>query len=177
MAEIGAGTGTGYPAALDTDTSVEINNPLSGRTKARAEVINDLSAAVVAIETELGTAPSGTKTDVKTYLQTEHETDGTHGGITLPYAAKTTAYTATATDEIISVSGTTTITLPTAIGITGKAYTIVRTDASLVTSIVTTASQTISGRTTIDIMSQYGFIKIISDNANWLIVGISGIIR
>lgn len=44
----------------------------------RAAVPNDLSAAVVAIETELGTDPAGTLTNVKTYLQTEHNTDGTH---------------------------------------------------------------------------------------------------
>src|SRR3990170_3707576 len=48
MAELGAGTGTGYPSAI------------------------------VAIETELGTAPSGTLASVRLYLEVEHGVDGTH---------------------------------------------------------------------------------------------------
>lgn len=82
MPEIGSGTGSSYPATLDTDATVEVNGPNANKTKARAEVVNDLAAAVVAIETELGTDPAGTLTNVKTFLQTEHETDGTHGAIT-----------------------------------------------------------------------------------------------
>lgn len=78
MAELGSGTGSGYPGAIDTDTTQEVNSPNAGRTKARAEVINDLNAAVVAVQTELGTDPAGALADVKTYLQTEHGTDGTH---------------------------------------------------------------------------------------------------
>ena len=80
MAELGAGTGSGYPGAIDTDTTQEVNSPNAGKTKARAEVVNDLNSAVVAIETELGTDPAGSLTDVKTFLQTEHGTDGTHLG-------------------------------------------------------------------------------------------------
>lgn len=73
MAELGAGSGTGYPAAIDTDTSQE-----STSTVARSNVPNDLAAAVIAVETELGTDPAGTLTDVKTFLQTNHATNGTH---------------------------------------------------------------------------------------------------
>ena len=82
MSEIGSGSGSSFPSALDTDNTVEVNSPNAGKTKARAEVPNDLAACVVAIETELGTDPAGILTDVKTYLQTEHQTDGTHGAIT-----------------------------------------------------------------------------------------------
>ena len=57
MGEIGSGNGSSYPTTLDTDTTQEVNTPNSGKTKARAEVPNDLGAAVVAIETELGTDP------------------------------------------------------------------------------------------------------------------------
>ena len=78
MAEIGTGSGSNYPASLDTDTTQEVNTPNAGRTKARAEVVNDLASAIVAIETELGTDPAGSLTDVKTYLQTEHNADATH---------------------------------------------------------------------------------------------------
>jgi hypothetical protein len=77
MGEIGSGGGSSYPTSLDTDTSQE-----STSTVARADVPNDLASAVVAIQTELGTDPAGTKTNVKTFLQTEHATNGTHGAIT-----------------------------------------------------------------------------------------------
>lgn len=82
MAEIGQGIGTGYPSALDTDNTIEVNSPNAGKTKARAEVVNDLAAAVIAIETELGTNPSGSVADVKTYLQVEHGVTGVHTDIT-----------------------------------------------------------------------------------------------
>ena len=74
MAEIGAGGGSGYPGALDTNSTLEVD----GSTLARADVPNDIAAAIVAIQTELGTDPAGTKTDVKTFLQTDHQTDGSH---------------------------------------------------------------------------------------------------
>ena len=77
MAVLGTGSGTGYPGAVDT-YSVEQDSV----TRARAAVPNDTNAAVTAIEGELGTNPKGTAADVKTFLQTEHNTNGTHGTIT-----------------------------------------------------------------------------------------------
>ena len=90
MGDLGDGTGTSYPAALDTDTNPEVNSPSASKTKARAEVPNDLAAAVIAVQTELGTDPAGTLTDVKTFLQTDHDPDGTHNN-----------------DAVISLYGTT----------------------------------------------------------------------
>lgn len=78
MGDMGSGTGSSYPGALDTQSTPEVNSPNAGKTKARAEVPNDSIAAILAVQTELGTDPAGTETDVKTYLQTEHNTDGTH---------------------------------------------------------------------------------------------------
>lgn len=63
MAELGSGSNTSYPAALDTDVFRETTT-----TYARADVPNDLAAAVIAIETELGTDPAGAYADVKTRL-------------------------------------------------------------------------------------------------------------
>jgi hypothetical protein len=82
MSELGAGSGTSYPTGIDTDNTIEVNSPSTNKTKARAEVPNDLAAAIVAIETELGTSPSGTAADVKTFLQVQHTTTGTHKNIT-----------------------------------------------------------------------------------------------
>lgn len=70
MSELGDGSGSGYPAALDTDATLE-----TGADFARIGVPNDLAAAIVKIETELGTDPAGVAadptgayTDVKTRL-------------------------------------------------------------------------------------------------------------
>ncbi len=76
MGDLGDGTGSAYSAALDTDTVQE-----STSTSARADVPNDLAAAIVAIQNELGTDPAGSLTDVKTWLQTEHSADGTHADV------------------------------------------------------------------------------------------------
>lgn len=72
MAELGDGNGTGYPAALDTDTTQE-----SASLIARQEVPNDIAAAIVAVETELGTLPQGTVDDLRTRLAVALENDGT----------------------------------------------------------------------------------------------------
>lgn len=92
MGELGSGNGTSYPTSLDTDSSVEVD----GSTKARAACINDAVAAVIAVETALGTNPQGSKTDVKTLLQVEHNTDGTHATITIGGVAITSTPTASA---------------------------------------------------------------------------------
>lgn len=78
MGEIGSGNNSSYPGALDTNAIPEVNSPAAGKTKARKEPIEDLTDAVIKIETELGTDPAGSLTDVKTFLQTQHQTDGTH---------------------------------------------------------------------------------------------------
>lgn len=78
MAEIGAGSGSGYPGEIDTNASLEYNNSVSNRTKARADVPNDLAAAIVAIETTLGINPHGTRATVVSYLQQEHTPTGAH---------------------------------------------------------------------------------------------------
>src|SRR3990167_3520379 len=68
MSEIGSGSGSSYPTALDTDASQEVNTTSPLRTMARAEVVNDLASALLSIETELGLSPSGSYTDVSSFL-------------------------------------------------------------------------------------------------------------
>src|SRR3990167_4943349 len=60
MSELGSGSGSSYPGSLDTDSTVEVDSPSASKTLARIAVPNDLAAAIVAIETELGTDPAGT---------------------------------------------------------------------------------------------------------------------
>lgn len=78
MGEIGSGSGSSFPGALDTDASIEVNSPAAGKTKANANVPNDLASCIVAIETELGVDPAGSKATVVARLDQEHQADGSH---------------------------------------------------------------------------------------------------
>ncbi len=51
MTELGAGNGTGYPAATDTNDTPEVDSPAAGKTLVRADVPNDHSAAIIAMQT------------------------------------------------------------------------------------------------------------------------------
>ena len=82
MSELGSGSGSSFPGSIDTDNTQEVNSPNAGKTKARAEVVNDLAAAIVAVQGELGTDPAGSLATVKAFLQTQHGADGTHTAIT-----------------------------------------------------------------------------------------------
>jgi len=90
------------------------------------------------------------------------------------YVAKSSDYTAAATDEIIYVdctSGPVTITLPTAVGVAGKVYTIKKVDSTTnILTVATTSSQTIDGSTTQTTDMQYTAISMNSDGANWGII-------
>jgi len=91
------------------------------------------------------------------------------GGMRPGYAAKTTTYTLTSTDYFIDcTSGTFTVTLPTAVGITGHEYIIKNSGVGTIT-IATTSSQTIDGVTTKTLSSQYSGYRLNSDGSNWKI--------
>ena len=91
------------------------------------------------------------------------------------FSAKTIAYTILTSDEIITgdaTSGIFTITLPTAVGVTGQIYTIKRINSgSNAVTVGTTSSQTIDGVTTYALSAQYKYVKVASDGANWIIIG------
>lgn len=78
MGEIGSDQGSSYPGALDTNASHEIDAPNPGKTKARKAVVEDLAACIIAIETELGIDPAGSKATVVARLDQEHNADGSH---------------------------------------------------------------------------------------------------
>lgn len=65
--ELGAGLGTGWPAFLDTIQAYQ-NLPViepDGPTRFDAEFANDAYIAILALQTELGTLPSGASATVK----------------------------------------------------------------------------------------------------------------
>lgn len=64
-----------------------------------------------------------------------------------------------------------TVTLPTAVGIAGRIYTIKRTNSgSNTVTIATTSSQTVDADTTVVLTTQYTSIDVVSDGSNWKII-------
>lgn len=149
MGEIGSGNGSNYPGAIDSDAALEVNASAAGKTKARAEVVNDLAAAIIALETELGTDPAGTLTNVKTFLQTEHETTGAHKATHVVTISGTQTITGTKTFANLIASGF--MTVSGTLGVSGTMH----------GSMIMTANQKIS-KTTPQLQLQRGSS---SDNA------------
>jgi hypothetical protein len=88
-----------------------------------------------------------------------------------PYIATAVSYSATTSDKTIEVTATgQTITLPTAVGISGREYVIKLTAAGSAT-VATTSSQTIDGATTYSLSAQYKYVTVQSNGANWVIIG------
>lgn len=90
-------------------------------------------------------------------------------------SAKTTTYSATGNDDVISVDasgGSWTLSLPAAASNTGKILTIVRTDQTLANAVTIdgNASETINGSTTRKLATQYESYTIQCDGSNWIIL-------
>ncbi|MDB5167674.1 MAG: hypothetical protein JWN26_819 [Candidatus Saccharibacteria bacterium] len=79
----------------------------------------------------------------------------------------TTAGSATNTDYVYLVSGTTTVTLPTAVANT-NIYTVTNTGTNTVT-VATTSSQTINGSNSVTIPLTNMSLDFVSTNSNWTI--------
>jgi hypothetical protein len=106
-----------------------------------------------------------------TYTGTLGITTLTHTGIKDNYRLITSADSLVATDDFVAVTGTTTITLPTAVGITGTVYTIKNTGTAIVT-IDADGTETIDGALTYVIRTTNSGVQIISNGANWLVKGV-----
>lgn len=125
----------------------------------------------------LGPAPSGTTdSTTKSYVDALTLVD-TRKAV----ATYTANRTADATDNVMLVSAASvsvTVTLPTAVGITGTVYLVKRTDTTYANTvtIATTASQTIDGITTYTkLWVQYAYVQVVSDGANWQIIDASSL--
>jgi predicted GH43/DUF377 family glycosyl hydrolase/lysophospholipase L1-like esterase len=88
-----------------------------------------------------------------------------------PYVNTSVSISASLTNKSIEVTATgQTITLPTAVGITGKEYRIKLTSSGSCT-IATTGSQTIDASTTYSLSAQYKYVTVQSNGSNWVIIG------
>lgn len=74
-------------------------------------------------------------------------------------------------DDIVyadATSGNITVTLPTAVGIAGRAFNISKRDVSANTVLINPdGSETINGDTNVTISNQYDSVTVISDGADW----------
>lgn len=92
------------------------------------------------------------------------------GGLSTSIRTVITSLTLGATDSTVLVNAASvTVTLPTAVGITGRLYTVKMTAASGTVTVATTASQTIDGTSTHSLSSNAA-ITVQSDGSNWFIV-------
>ena len=92
-------------------------------------------------------------------------------GQSAPYVAKSADYTLTAADGTVECTANSfTITLPTAVGATGRVYNVKNSGNGVVT-INTTSSQTIDGNASgILKLVQYDNLTVQSNGANWVIL-------
>jgi len=92
-----------------------------------------------------------------------------------PFAAKTTTYTTTNADGVISVDATSaafTVALVTAVGNSGLTQTLKKIDSTAnVVTIDANTTQTIDGALTIGLSTQWAWLTIVSNGANWLVTG------
>jgi len=119
------------------------------------------------------------KIQLRERLATEHSAiNGGSGSDLLMHkwgvVSKSANYTATLDDHVIlvtTVNTDRTITLPNATTCNGKPYKIKKVDSGTGKVIIDGYStQTIDGAQTLNIIPQYGFVDIISDGSNWIII-------
>jgi len=89
---------------------------------------------------------------------------------TLPFTSKTSTYTVDNEDCIVNcTSGTFTVTLPTAVGLTGQ-YFVVKNSGTGVITIDGDGAETIDGAANKILAVQYESMTLVSNGANWIIV-------
>jgi len=170
----GTGSGDVVGPASATDNAIARFDGVTGKLIQNSNVtISDTGAITIASTITLPIV-DGTNGQV---LQTNGAgvvswgTVSGAGGITRSInvvSTPTNAGSTASTDYVYLVSGTTTVTLPTAVGNTNR-YTIKRVGVNTVT-IATTSAQTIDGSASATLNVQYESLDLVSDNANWNII-------
>ncbi|HMC86153.1 MAG TPA: hypothetical protein VKI61_11535, partial [Chitinophagaceae bacterium] len=97
------------------------------------------------------------------------------GSLSVNYRAFTTAITALSTDNTLAFEGTVArvLTLPTAVGCTGRFYWVKNASTTLPTpalTVVTTGGQTIDGNTNWLLDEPNEVIRLVSDGSNWYVL-------
>jgi thiamine pyrophosphokinase len=171
----GRGTGNATPGDIVFYTSTATVSgstlqTLSVRSRIKGDTGQLILSAYTSSSSFTGTAAGYLAFDSSGNVIT---TSGTGGGggisrsINLISTSQTAGSTAS-TDYVYLISGTTTLTLPTAVGNTNR-YTLKNVGTNTVT-INTTSSQTIDGSVSVTMAVQYTSLDLISDGTNWNII-------
>jgi Collagen triple helix repeat (20 copies) len=164
----------GSVATATTTPAITLTTTVTGLLKGNGTAISAAAAGTdyQAPITLTTTGTSGAATFSGNTLNIPQYSAGGGSGITRSVNSISTATTgaaAASTDYVYLVSGTTTFTLPTAVGNTNL-YTVKNVGSGNVT-VATTSSQTIDGGSTAVLTaSLQGSIDLISDGANWNII-------
>ena len=146
----------GSPTIISVTTGSPVSDGVNGTPRTGTETRPSNAGVLYFIRyspsTGLGTAAAG---------------GGGISRVVLSVAIATTAAAAASTDYVYFVSGTTTITLPTAVSNTNQ-YRIKNTGTNTVT-IATTSAQTIDGSSTAPLPVANTALILISDGSNWRI--------
>lgn len=95
------------------------------------------------------------------------------GGFRMGTTTQSGDYTLTNTDTVVlvdSTAATRTITLPTAVGQTGRQYVIKVSAGNKIVTVNTTSSQTIDGALTVGLPGFPFSMTVISNGSNWFIL-------
>jgi len=93
----------------------------------------------------------------------------TNGSIACAYIARTATYTLTASDfQLECTANTFTVTLPSAVGITGRIYSIKNSGAGTIT-VAGDGTENIDGANT-QSLAQWDNLKVVSNNVGWIII-------
>lgn len=159
-----------FPIDVVTEATSGVAPYLAAVTMNGMTVTNGTGTVTDMTTLLIDAAPTGvTPTNAATAMWVRTGISRFDGSLQLAYVAKTGTYTITNTDHTIDcTSGTFTVTLPTAVGITGLTYIIKNSGAGTIT-IATTSSQTVDGVTTKTLNTQYTGYQLQSNGANWLI--------
>jgi len=172
----GAATGVDGNVGIGTTTptaTLHVNNsaPLIGEFSLKVTNSENNDGLYVTEQGKVGISDSGAITPASTF-----ELSGSFA--TSAIVTKTSAYTLTADNYIVFANSTSAIlalTLPTAVGIEGRRYLIKKIAGNYDVNIWTTSSQTIDSKdsaiATRIYGSSMGWIEVISDGSNWIIIG------
>lgn len=172
------GTGTTATAPVITDGAITNSKIANGAISANKIAAGSITSNEIADGTITNTDISSSAAIAKSKLAALGIVDADVTNISAnkinhSVVVKSSAYTATTTDEVILVNaslGSVTITLPTAVGST-HLYWVKKVDSSTNTVVVNTTSlQTIDGGTSATIKVQYASITVASDGSNWLVI-------
>lgn len=172
---IGIGQGSTVPSSrLSVGSSYQFTVDTTGTVATSSTITGSRLISTVATGTAPLTVTSTTLVN-NLYVARSAVADAVSGIITTTVRADFgTGVTITSSDSTVlltAAAGTIVATLPTAVGISGRQYTIKQTGTGGASyDLATTGGQTIDGAAGYNFSAQYRYVTVQSDGANWVII-------